>query len=130
MFWIAIILGIAALIIQALVVYYGIRLCKVVGHTAHWSIGWKLYVIANGFILFRRSLSFLTLVFTTCDMRMLSYMAGEEIASIIVSVLLLCFGKHLNKLFKTFLPAVGGKFWNTQWAPASPLVPPLEQSKK
>ncbi len=103
LFWINIILGLGSIVAQSLVVYYGLRLFKVVGHTEHWSLGWKFYLAANGVILLRRVINFATLVLVTCEYKLLKYIMTEEVLAIVISVLLLLFGRELSKLFSKYV---------------------------
>jgi len=96
-------LGLLSLTFQFLVVYYGVKLYKVVGNTEYWSIAWKLYLGANSIILLRRMVSLVTILVIHCEPRILRYVIVEEILAIAVSILLLLFGKKLNCLFASYI---------------------------
>jgi len=103
MFNIAIILGVFSILLQGLVIYYGIKLFTVVGKTEYWSMGWSFYVLGNLVILFRRLDSFYTLVFDLCNNVLLKHMIIEGSLAIGVSILFLLFGKFLSRLFGKYV---------------------------
>ena len=103
LFIITLILGALSLVMQFLVVGYGIKLFKIVGHTDYWSCAWKFYIVANGIILLRRVVSFLTVIFIDCNDRMLVYVVIEELLAVAVSILFLLFGTKLVGLFGAYV---------------------------
>jgi hypothetical protein len=103
LFILSMILGSISLVLQALVVFYGIKLFRIVGHTNYWSCAWKFYILANAIILLRRIVSFLTIIFVACGDQMLVYVIVEELLAVAVSVLFLLFGKKLVNLFGGYL---------------------------
>lgn len=98
--------GILSVILQGLVVYYGIRLYSIVGHTKYWSIAWKLYLCANSIILVRRLVGIVGLMPVLANnnnSKIIYYKLAEQILAIGVSVLFLLFGKKLNCLFTRYM---------------------------
>jgi hypothetical protein len=102
-YYISLIVGIMSLLIQAFVVYYGVKLYEVIGKTKYWTCAWKFYIIANSILLLRHVVSFLTVLFVLCPSSMLRYVVFEELLAIGVSVLLLLFGAKLAELFGTYV---------------------------
>jgi len=103
-----VVLGAFTVLLQALVIYYGIRLFTVVGRTEYWSMAWSFYVLANFAIFLRRSIAFYTLLFEPCEPFLLKHLFVEELLAIVVSILFLFFGKFLTKLFRKYSFNVNG----------------------
>lgn len=102
-----IMLGIASLVIQALVVYYGWKMYRILNPVRYWSNAWFLYSLANLMILIRRVIELFTSEWfityspkTLLDLAL--YTTTEYIIQIVVSILLLVFGKNLNSLYSKY----------------------------
>ena len=104
-FVLALILGALSLVMQALVVWYGLKLFRIVGHTDYWSCAWKFYIVANCMILIRRLISFVPLfgLGRTLSDRFLAYIIVEELIAVGVSILFLLFGRKLVGLFGNYI---------------------------
>ena len=116
LFYVCLILGLLSIVLQFLVVWYGLKLFKIVGHTEYWSCEWKFYIVGNGLIFFRRIVGLVPLIFVYFNKelqvvevlssnaffsnKVLMYEITEEVITIAVSILFLLFGKKLVTLFK------------------------------
>lgn len=107
------ILGVTSLILQAMVVSYGVRLYNILRPVRFWSIGWILYTIANFLILVRRVIGFklaysIIIPFTPT----ISY---EYSLQIVISILFLFFGWNLKKMYsKYFNDGLNIKSWKEE----------------
>ena len=88
----------SCLILQALVVYYGYKLYKILNPVRYWSTAWLLYTIANLLILIRRVVG----IFLIDDISGISAATVEYLIQVAVSILLLIFGKRLSQLYSKY----------------------------
>lgn len=101
MYCLTIILGVISLVLQSLVIYYGVRLYRFIGYVNYWSCAWKFYIVAQAIIFMRR---FVGLIFLSgCPAGVIKFSLYEILLTIIVSILLLMFVRSLNVLFRKYV---------------------------
>jgi hypothetical protein len=108
-------LGIVGLIVHAFVVYYGWRMYRILNPVRYWSNAWLLYSAANLLILTRRIMGIFFVQKTIVPMSFTWSVTAEHLLEIVVSILLLTFGKCLSQLYsKYFSDGLNIKSWEEE----------------
>jgi hypothetical protein len=106
-------LAVISLIIQALVVWFGWKMYRILNPVRYWTNGWLLYTIGNVMILLRRVIGFVVAwkgekIFTgwehlaITNMSNVSWLSAEFFLQIAVSVVFLIFGWNLKHLYTKY----------------------------
>jgi len=105
-------LGIVGLVLHSFVVYYGWRMYKILNPVRYWSNAWLLYSSANLLILIRRVIEIFFIQKTLIPMSFGWSVTAEYLLQIVVSILLLIFGKCLSQLYsKYFTDGLNIRSW-------------------
>lgn len=91
-------MGAISIILHLLVCFYGFRLYKILNPVRYWSHAWLLYSVANALIVVRRFIGIFIIGNPSINLPNVL----EVLVQIVISILLLVFGRGLGKLYEKY----------------------------